>query len=341
MKRLIIYASLFLVVYSCTPTGGGGSPASGLLPSDTIGYPIQNLSNDGSTTLTNVRFSTHFINWLQENQYDVNMFAPSQIAGSSFGGKQTDSTPINHHPVIFIHGNSDKAIGVGFGQSGWTRSINYFKQKGYNNAELYATTWGDANALTASQKYHSKEYILHIRKFIEAVLLYTGAEKVDIITHSMGVTLTRKAIKGGNASDLLAGGSYSIGNSLTTKVDVFVGIAGANQGLVSCYTTGPVTPTCGATNGFYPGTAMGGVGLSIFLKELNSTTRFEGNAIYSIWSSVDEIVGYGCIVYGKNTCAIAGQNGQKTFNSIPYGHFGVKDNTMHIQYEMVKNHRVI
>ena len=40
-----------------------------------------------------------------------------------------------------------------------------------------------------------------LRAFIEAVLTYTKADKVDVISHSMGVTLARKAIQGGNSKD--------------------------------------------------------------------------------------------------------------------------------------------
>lgn len=38
---------------------------------------------------------------------------------------------------------------------------------------------------------------MYLRKFIEAVLKYTGAEEIDLIAHSMGVTLSRRALKGG------------------------------------------------------------------------------------------------------------------------------------------------
>ena len=41
------------------------------------------------------------------------------------------------------------------------------------------------------------EWVLTIRRFMEAVLDYTGAPKIDVISHSMGVTLSRAAIKGG------------------------------------------------------------------------------------------------------------------------------------------------
>ena len=84
-------------------------------------------------------------------------------------------------------------------------------------------------ALSAYQ-YHSKPNP-KIRAFIQAVKAYTGATKVDIVTHSMGVTLTRKAILGGSGNDAANGGSYNLGSSLTSSVDTFVGIAGANWGL--------------------------------------------------------------------------------------------------------------
>lgn len=40
-----------------------------------------------------------------------------------------------------------------------------------------------------------------LRAFVEAVIAYTGAPQVNIISHSMGVTLARKVIKGGSAQD--------------------------------------------------------------------------------------------------------------------------------------------
>lgn len=42
---------------------------------------------------------------------------------------------------------------------------------------------------------------MRIRNFIEAVLEYTRKPYVHIIGHSMGVTIARKAIKGGQAVD--------------------------------------------------------------------------------------------------------------------------------------------
>ncbi|HET7434182.1 MAG TPA: lipase [Thermoanaerobaculia bacterium] len=286
--------------------------------------------------------STDFRNWLTTNGYGSYDFVRADVPGGSYGGRAFAGQAVVNQPVIFIHGNSDSAIGTGSSAAtGWRASIEYFKSQGYTSAELYATTWGPANSLLASQQYHSKDNLTRLRAFVQAVKAYTGATKVDIITHSMGVTLGRKIIKGGSGNDSLAGGAYTLGSALTSSVDTFVGIAGANRGLVACYNSGPTTPTCGSTNGFYPGYLVGGFGpygVSSYLVDLASASHYEGTYVYSIWSSADEVVGYGTIVYYESTCRIPGQNGEKTFSAYPYGHIGSKDQTPYYQLRMVKYH---
>src|SRR5256885_1046380 len=73
-----------------------------------------------------------------------------------------------NQPVIFIHGNSDSALGTVSPYTGWTSSISYFKSQGYTSAELYATTWGPADSSQASLQYHSKAYMTRLRAFIQA-----------------------------------------------------------------------------------------------------------------------------------------------------------------------------
>jgi hypothetical protein len=286
--------------------------------------------------------STDFRNWLTANGYGSYAFTRTDVPGGSYGGRVTPGQAVVNEPVIFIHGNSDSAIGTGSSAAtGWRASIEYFKTQGYTSAEIYATTWGPANAAFSSQQYHSKDHLTRIRAFIEAVKAYTGATKVDIVTHSMGVTLARKAVKGGAANDSLNGGAYNLGSALTSSVDTFVGIAGANRGLTTCYLSGPTTPTCGSTNGFYPGYLVGGFGpygVSTFLVDLASSSHYEAANVYTIWSSVDEVIGYGTIVYGTSTCRIPAQNGEKTFSAYPYGHIGSKDQTPYYQWRMVKFH---
>lgn len=284
------------------------------------------------------QLTSDFQNWINTNGYSSYNF---NSGGNSFGGRTFAGESVVNQPVIFIHGNSDAANGNPYGMTGWTASRNYFISQGYKGAELYAITWGDNNPALSAYQYHSLPNLQKIRAFIQAVKAYTGASKVDIVTHSMGVTLTRKAILGGTGNDALNGGNYNLGASLTSSVDTFVGIAGANRGLVSCFQTGGTTPTCANTNGLYPGYLiglLGPYGVSNILVNMNSSSHYEGAFVYSMWSTVDEVIGYGNLVYGQYTSQIPGQNGEVRFNAVPYGHFNSKDLTGYNQWRMVKFH---
>ncbi len=289
--------------------------------------------------------SADFRGWLTANGYASWNFQRGDVTGGSYGGRTTAGQAVVNHPVIFIHGNGDSALGTVSPYTGWRASIEYLKTKGYTSAEIYATTWGPANGALTAQQYHSKEYLTRIRAFIQAVQAYTGAAKVDVVGHSMGVTLARKAIKGGSAYDAAAGGTYSLGSALTSSIDAFVGIAGANRGLTACYFSGPSTaPTCSDRNGFYPGYLVGGLGpfgVSEILVDLNSTSHYEGAYVTTIWSSADEVIGFGTIVYGQSTCRIPAQNGEVVFSTAPYGHFGAKDLTAYYQWRMSNAHATI
>ncbi len=293
----------------------------------------------GFSTVCSAQLTSHFQTWLNANGYGGYDF---NYGGNSYGGKSGSADTVVNQPVIFIHGNSDSALGQSSSLTGWNSSLDYFLSQGYKTSELYATTWGDANPAMSAYQYHSKPNIQKIRAFIQAVKAYTGAAQVDIVTHSMGVTLTRKAILGGSGNDAANGGNYNLGSPLTASVDTFVGIAGANWGLVSCYQTGGSTPTCAATNGLYPGYAAGSppFGLSniLYNENYSAASHYEGGFVYSIWSTVDEVIGYGDVVYGRYTSQIPGQNGEKRFTAYPYGHINSKDLTGYNQWRMVKYH---
>ena len=316
--------------------GGGGclhSPpglcdSHGSMIRMTVSFALMMLASP--TVASAQSLTPHFEAWLNANGYAPYGFERSDISGGSFGGRASGSDPIVNEPVIFVHGNGDRA-------DSWQASRAAFLAAGYTDAELYATTWGPADPLQAAQQYHSREYLEYLREFVEAVLAYTGASRVDIISHSMGVTLMRKVVQGGTANDALGGGAYTLGPALTNAVDAFVGIAGANRGLVSCYLSGPTTPTCGATNGLYPGYLWWGTGpwnVSAFLDDINATTGDEGAYIHTIWSTGDGIIGYGGLVYGQYTSQIPGQNGQTVYSTL--GHFDVRDQTASIQVGLVQ-----
>src|SRR5712691_1798646 len=82
--------------------------------------------------------TTDFRNWLTANGYGGYNFQRSDVAGGGYGGRTSVGQAVVNQPVIFIHGNSDSALGTSSPYTGWTSSITYFKSQGYTSAELYA-----------------------------------------------------------------------------------------------------------------------------------------------------------------------------------------------------------
>ena len=266
------------------------------------------------------RFSSDFKSWLHSHGYGQYDFAKGDVP--AFGGRTRPGEKLTREPVIFIHGNSDSA-------AGWERSIEHFATQGYKPSEMYAMTWGPSDPKLASQQHHSRKYEEEVRAFIQAVKEYTGAQKVDVIGHSMGVTLARKAIQGGEGYDPYGGGRYNLGAPLTRDVDTFVGISGANHGLASCALTGNLLPTSNLETGLHP--------RSRFLRDLNEQSHFEGSHVYSIWSHADQVVGVGL---ASRTSPIPGQDGQKVYGTFPFGHMGSRDLSVQTQLDMIQKHEV-
>ncbi len=76
--------------------------------------------------------------------------------------------------------------------NGFRHTIEYFLQRGYRKSELYGSMWGFADY--PHNHFFNAETIIFIRKFIDAVLEYTNATQIDVISHSMGVTYARRAL---------------------------------------------------------------------------------------------------------------------------------------------------
>uniref|UniRef100_A0A915DYK3 Lipase n=1 Tax=Ditylenchus dipsaci TaxID=166011 RepID=A0A915DYK3_9BILA len=241
----------------------------------------------------------HFLNWLIANGYESDNFDRPDIGPSgSFGGKLTSATQIVHEPVVFIHGTGDAALHTQApAATGWSRSIQYFLEQNYTSAELYNTM-------------HTCSYLLHLRRYLEAVIAYTNVPKIDVIAHSVGVPLARKAIKGG---DLIAtDGNCSLGAPLTEKIDTFLGIVGPNYGLCVCQLAQTVPAWCNALDGLYPGyscedqllcgytqTPCEQHNYSPFLEKLNKNPVREGDYVYSMWSDVDEVLLFKSLTWGN------------------------------------------
>jgi pimeloyl-ACP methyl ester carboxylesterase len=175
------------------------------------------------------------------------------VGYGGFGGGACTATKT---PVVFIHGNGDRAInwaspvvGTVEGYVPPKRSVYAeFKRRGYNDCELFGVTYLNRNEQeNAGGNYHRPEKYTVINNFIAAVKAYTGKDKVDLVTHSLGVTMTLAALKHHDA---------------WKDVRRFVNIAGGIRGLNSCFFVGPANPmatTCGSESfleadvfGFYP-----------------------------------------------------------------------------------------
>jgi triacylglycerol lipase len=146
--------------------------------------------------------------------------------------------------------------------------------------------------------------VLTLRAFVEAVLEYTKAPYVNLISHSMGVTLARKIAQGGKAIDHKEG-EYEVGPSLKHRIRNFIGIAGGNQGLTACFNLQAV-PTCSSIDGFSPG-ELPTSGPSKYVKSLNANPGAEAMNVYTVWSLFDTVIGGECVVWGKVTTRIPGQ----------------------------------
>ena len=274
-------------------------------------------------------FGSHFQSYL-------NSTGNSDLTG--FGGSTSisgDCAPVNQ-PVVFVHGNGDDSKGDALPMGGWGTSRDYFISKGYKSTELYSVNWGLPGMTNSAMNYHNPLDVDKVHRFIEAVNAYTG-KKVDVISHSLGVTIARRAAMGGNYSDY-AGNSVTMGSSLHSVIDTFVGIAGGNRGLNSCgvWPLNVWAPSCGPH------------GLSIsnpFFSELQGGSAWPssmkvGSYTFSIKSWVDEIVCMGsCYIYWYHSSSLKGENGYKSYYSAPYGHMGIKEYTGYYQYKMVKEHK--
>lgn len=173
-------------------------------------------------------------------------FSPSNAPYGGFGG---GSCTAWRTPVIFIHGNGDESKNWDFPSSTGVPSVyDALKANGYNDCELFGITWLSPSAQGTPQlNAHQSSQGDRVADFIWDVLAYTGSSQVDIVGHSMGVTVSLEAIDA---------------NGLWSSVRRFVAISGGMRGLSSCLAVGnanPLAATCGSQNvwisdyfGFYP-----------------------------------------------------------------------------------------
>jgi pimeloyl-ACP methyl ester carboxylesterase len=143
-----------------------------------------------------------------------------------FGAKGPNRSSKNV-PVIFLHGNNDTPFPTACNPFGYIFNMaNFFLNNGYSAGDLWGLGYqGDqcdliANPANRSGIAHSTAAAVPLlRAFVHAVMAYTNARQVDIVAHSLGVTVAREWMFQDHA--------YSIVRSL-------VAIEGPNHGIIDC-----------------------------------------------------------------------------------------------------------
>jgi hypothetical protein len=265
--------------------------------------------------------------WLAANGYEGDDLV-RRGTGGSFGGRASAGEAITRTPIVFVHGNSDSAVGRAAPLLGWDAARRDLAARGFGDRDLYGVTWGPADPNRNLEQIHGAPALRRIRRFLEAVRAYTGAPRIAIVAHSMGVTLARKAVEGGAGTD--DRGAYDLGAPLTASVDLFLGIAGANLGLAGCYRS--AAPTCSPVYGFFPGNGAND-GLAAVLARMNATRHDEGARVVSLCSASDEVIGFNLIVWGQNTCRIPGED--RAIAADGTGHFALRDTCGALVAELV------
>ena len=270
-------------------------------------------------------FTEDFAQFLATSYANLDFTGKEQGVDSSYGGKSSPSDAVIKRPVILVHGSTDRALG---GHSGsWTKTIEALTAHGYREAEIYALTWGNGQQNSGPSNNHREAYIALVRTFIEAVLAYTGAEQVDLVAHSMGVTLSRGAIKGITST---RGAALP---ALTNNIKTFIAIAGGNLGVGACLNPfADLMPTCSKQIGFHPESA--------YLSALKNSSIRDAGQIYTFWSPKDDVIGQQ--VFGRTnpvppavTSRLPGEN--QNYSFADYSHLELRDRTVLQQIELLSD----
>ena len=156
---------------------------------------------------------------------------------------------VEHVPVIFLHGNNDTPFASACNPFGYIHNAaQFFLAHGYRASELWGLGYqGDQCDLIpeitrkSGVGHSTAAAVPLLRAFVRAVLEYTGADQVDIIGHSLGVTVAREWMLQDNAYDLVRG---------------LVAIDGPNHGIINCSPAAGNFYQLPASGGFVPDSAI-------------------------------------------------------------------------------------
>ncbi|UXI70058.1 lipase family protein [Tahibacter amnicola] len=204
--------------------------------------------------------------------------------------------------VVLVHGNTGSP-------SDFDATVSQLLRRGYAASDIRRPRWG--SSVCAACNDHSGSEALPVEQALIDAAAASCTGRVDVIGHSMGVTLLAREIT-------------RLG--MSGYIDSFIGIAGAYRGLRSCglYPFNVATPTCGEW-----GLSLG----SPLLQGLRD--RPLARRVHSIKSWYDEIVcatGI-CTVGGIHSSAI---DGEWSSTTLPLGHFGLARHTSVLQADLLQ-----
>jgi pimeloyl-ACP methyl ester carboxylesterase len=190
---------------------------------------------------------------------------------------------VKRTPVIFLHGNNDTPYATACNPYGRVQAMaQYLADNGYSTSELWGLGYqGDQcdllgdQTIRSSQAHTDTANVPDLRNFIKAVLAYTGAKEVDIVAHSLGVTLTREWVRQDKAQRL---------------VRRFVAIDGPNHGIINCSPSSDNYWQLPANGGFTPSSAVCqelGSPNTPFLKQLNKSAENMGSTRVLVIRNLD------------------------------------------------------
>lgn len=203
----------------------------------------------------------------EDTQFDP-VFTDAATALPAAGGFGGGQCRVERTPVIFVHGNADRAVnwdaeitGPVEGHPQVSKSVyETFLDAGYQPCELFGLTYlSDSEQDDPAANYHRPEKYREIIDFVDEVKAATGRDEVDLVSHSLGVSMSLAALTWHDET-------LTDEDSAWGEVRRFVNIAGGLHGLGSCRATGPANPiakTCGAQHlydpwvfGFHPDSAL-------------------------------------------------------------------------------------
>jgi pimeloyl-ACP methyl ester carboxylesterase len=191
------------------------------------------------------------------------------VIGFGAGGEVTRT------PVIFLHGNNDVPFPDNTCQplqGNIRRLAQYLADNGYSTSELWGLGYQGTQCDLAADNTRRSAFahtatanVDDLRRFVRAVMDYTGASEVDIVGHSLGVIVAREWMRQDKSWRM---------------VRRLVAIDGPNHGIVNCSPSPSNYYHLPVYGGFTPDSAVCqelGSPDTPFLRQLNRGSDTQGS----------------------------------------------------------------